>query len=914
MPCFTQCHQNGFLNGIDAIKSFQQEIVSLSAMVAARPCKIKKGEIEVYIDFSFLLRGIASGHDLYHNRTAIPPNPSLLILAFKELNFGGILEHITRFGIWLTIMICPSNFITMIRNYFKTAFRNLLKNKGFTILNVLGLAVGLATCLLIVLYVTDEWRYDRFHKNAERIYRVTVAVKLNDHEGVYATTEAPLQKALQENFPEIELTTRIIDDAGLALAPEKFYIKKENSNILERKIAFSESSLFKVFTLPMIAGNPANALDAPNTAVITESTARKYFNKVDVVGEMLTINDSSFYKITGVIKDIPAQSHFHYDFFLSFSSRPESKWTGWGYSGIHNYVLVKPGANIKSIEARIRETEIKNSFDPSAWTAGSNYLQSKLTPLTDIHLRDADTQYPLEKGGHIQYVYIFSLIAVFILLIACVNFMNLSTAKSANRAKEVGVRKVLGSSRQYLVAQFLSESILTTLIAAIIAVVVAWSLLPLYNVITDKQLFITKEILYWLLPSLLVIVLVVGLLAGSYPAFYISAFQPGQVLKGKIAGGFKRSMLRNFLVVFQFSISIFLMIGTLVIYHQLKYIHNKDLGFDRDEVLVIKNTNLLGSQAAVLKDKLKQMPGVMNVTLSSFQPTGEEKYKTGLFPNREINIKEDILSEFWSVDEDYLGTMGLNLVQGRNFSKQIASDSAGLIVNEAFVRKLNQKEPLSKDIFRNSFGLEQFHIIGVVKDFNFASLRNNIGPLALTYKKDIGAVNVKLRTANLSALMAQIEQQWKELLPNQAFSYTFMDQDFDAAYRSEQRMGTMFVAFSTLAILIACLGLFGLAAYAAEQRIKEIGIRKVLGATVSSLVSTLSMDFIKLVFISILVASPLAWVVMNKWLEGFAYRVQFNWYLLLAAGFAAMFIAFVTICFQFVRAALTNPVENLRTE
>jgi len=801
----------------------------------------------------------------------------------------------------------------MIRNYIKTAYRSLLKNKGFTILNVLGLSVGLATCLLIVFYVVDELSYDKYNTKADRIYRVTIDAKLNGNGGTYATSEEPLLAALKGTFPQIEASARLINVDGLFMSPQKFYIKRGNENIEEKKVVFSESSLFNVFTLPMVDGSPNKSLDAPNSAVITESTAKKYFNQVDVVGKTLTINDTTTFKITGVIKDIPAQSHFNYDFFLSFSSRPESHSHGWGYSGLHNYLLLKPGTDINKLQKEIAKIEIAHSFSSSAWTTGDNHLRVILKPLLDIHLRD-NSQYQLSPGGSIQYVYIFSVIAIFILLIACVNFMNLSTARSSNRAKEVGVRKVLGSARKYLIAQFLTESVLVTLTSAVIAVFLALLLLPLFNQMAGKQLAFTANNLTWLLPSLLVIVLVVGFLAGSYPAFYLSAFQPIDVLKGKIAKGFKGSFLRGFLMVFQFSISIFLIIGTLVIYNQLNYIHNRSLGFDRSQVLVIKNSNVLGKQADVLKQYLKQLPGVVSTTMSSYQPTGDIRLKTGLFPDQTIDIKKDVLTEFWTVDEDYIKTMGIKLIDGRNFSKQMATDTAAIIVNEAFVKKYNHKDPLSQTVYRDFDKVRPYHIIGIVKDFNFESLHANITPLALVYEPDNGAINVRLHTGSLSALMSQIENKWKALSPNQQFTYSFMDQDFDATYHSEQQLGTIFISFSTLAIVIACLGLFGLAAYAAEQRNKEIGIRKVLGANVSTIVSMLSMDFIKLVLVSIFIATPVAWWAMNKWLQDFAYRIHIQWYILVFAGIIAIFIAFITISFQSVRAALANPIDSLRSE
>ena len=803
----------------------------------------------------------------------------------------------------------------MIRNYLKTAWRSLVKNFGFTAINVLGLSVGIATCLLIVFYVVDELSYDRYNAKADRIYRVSLDASLNGHAASYATSEGPLEAALKDNFPEIEKTTRLVDKDGLFVSPQKFSVRKGNGNIYEKKVVFTESSLFDVFTLPMINGNPAKALDEPHTAVITESTARKYFNKTDVIGQMLTINDTSLYRITGVIKDIPLQSHFNYDLFLSFSSLPESRVNGWGYSGIHNYILVKPGANIKSLESRIRDLEIKNSpAPPKTWTTGGNYFKTVLMPLLNIHLK-SNCEYELDKGGKIEYVYIFSVIAIFIALIACVNFMNLSTARSSNRAKEVGVRKVLGSSRKYLIAQFLTESILVTLVSTIIAVVLAIILLPLFNQMSGKELTFTSHTLIWLLPSLIGAVLFIGFLAGSYPAFFLSAFQPIEVLKGKLATGFKGSFLRSFLVVFQFSISIFLIIGTLVIYNQLKYIHNKSLGFDRTQVLVIKNTNVLGNQAKILKQGIKQLPGVVNATMSTYQPTGEDRLKTGLFPDRVIDVKKDVLSEFWSVDEDYINTMGMKLVDGRNFSRQLASDTAALIVNQSFVDKFGWKGALNKPVFRASYGIQEFHVVGVVKDFHFESLRDRISPLALVYVPDNGAISVRLHTSDLPGLMSKIEHKWKELSPNQQFAYSFMDQDFDATYRTEQRVGTLFISFSTLAIVIACLGLFGLAAYAAEQRTKEIGIRKVLGASVSGIVGMLSMDFIKLVIVSILIASPLAWWFMNKWfLQDFAYRENIQWWIVAIAGVASILIAFLTISFQSIKAALTNPVKSLRSE
>jgi putative ABC transport system permease protein len=492
--------------------------------------------------------------------------------------------------------------------------------------------------------------------------------------------------------------------------------------------------------------------------------------------------------------------------------------------------------------------------------------------------------------------------------------MNLSTARSSNRAKEVGVRKVLGSSRKNLVAQFLIESTLLSLFATLLAGAVAWLLLPLFNGMAGKQLAINLSSLLWLVPLLVAVALVIGFLAGSYPAFFLSAFEPVAVLKGKIAAGFKGGFLRSFLVVFQFAISVFLIISTLVMYRQLDYIHSKNLGFNRDQVLIIQHTELMGNKAGLLKQDIKQLQGVVNTTMTSYLPTAAIRNTTALFAHLPIDLKEDILTEFWPVDEDYMATLGIKLVSGRNFSREMATDTSAIVVNEAYVKALGVKYPIGKTVYRDSYGVQPYHIIGVMKDFHFNSLRDKISPVVLYKAADAGAISVKLRTDKLPALLAQIEHQWKSFSPNQEFSYSFMDEDFDAAYRAEQRVGTLFIAFSTLAILVACLGLFGLAAFAAEQRNKEIGVRKVLGATVSGIVGMLSLDFIKLVLISILIASPLAWYAMSKWLQGFAYRVQIQWWIVAAAGLLALLIAFITISLQSVKAALANPVKSLRSE
>ncbi|MHB8207362.1 ABC transporter permease [Mucilaginibacter sp.] len=811
----------------------------------------------------------------------------------------------------------------MIKNYIKTAFRSLQKNKGFTAINVLGLALGLATCLLIVFYVVDELSYDKYNINASRIYRVNEDLKLGDNKVQYAVCMAPLAQTLKNDYPSVENTVRLKNAGGM-------HVKKGQESILENKVLFADPSLFDVFTLPILYGNKANALTEPNTVVLTVSMAKKYFNRLDVVGKSLITDDNKPMKITAVIKDIPEQSHFHADFFISSSSFPESNSPEWLRSSFNTYVLMRKGADYKNLESQFpallrkysggqMQAELKMNIDQ--FEKGGSYFRMNMIPLTDIHLHANQTG-ELGANGTTQYVYIFSVIAIFILLIACVNFMNLSTARSSNRAREVGVRKVLGSARKYLVAQFLAESILITLLSVVIALVIAITILPAFNHFADKNIVINAATLVWLIPASLLAVLIIGFLAGLYPAFFLSAFKPIDVLKGKISTGFKGGALRSFLVVFQFSISIFLIIGTLVIYNQLNYIQNRDLGYNRNQVLIIQRAFELGDHAKTLKQEIKQLRGVQNASLTSYLPTSMNRSTSIFYKEAVDDPKKSIFPQTWKVDEDYIGTLGMKIIAGRNFSAQMPSDSNALVINETAAKFLGFTDAINKTIYENVVSItsagtktlfKPYIIVGVVKDFNFSSLRDNISPVVMKLGDDIGSLSIKVNTANLPALLTQIEDNWQSLTPAR-MQYSFMDQDFDAMYRSEQRIGTIFIAFTTLAIVIACLGLFGLAAYAAEQRTKEIGIRKVLGASIANIAGMLSLDFIKLVCIAIIISSPFAWYFMQKWLQDFAYRINIEWWVFAIAGVAALFIAFITISVQSVKAAIANPVNSLRSE
>ncbi len=808
----------------------------------------------------------------------------------------------------------------MFINYFKTAWRNLIKNKGFTALNGLGLTLGIATCLLIVFYVFDELSYDRYNENADRIYRINNLIKFGGNEGVYASSPAPVAQTLKNDFPEIDQVVRL-QNAG------RIRVKKNSGYIQENHAVYADSSLFTIFTLPLIEGKTANALKDPHSVVITEQIAKKYFNRTDVVGQTLLINDNEPYQITGVMKDIPIESHFRFDFFFAMSNLAASREAAWLSNNFITYVLVKPGTDPRRLEEKfpgfIRrymspqlQDALHVTFD--GFEKGGNYYHFSLFPLTKIHLQ-SNSPDDLAPNGNMEYIYIFSAIALFILLIACINFMNLSTARSANRAREVGVRKVLGSTRKYLIIQFLTESILVTLGSAALALILAWALLPLFNSLSGKELTISYSMFVRLLPVLLVFVVTIGSLAGSYPAFFLSAFQPIDVLKGKLAGGFKGGSLRSVLVVFQFAISFFLITSTIIVYQEIKYIQSRDLGYDRDHVLIVQNTEALGSHAREFKQQIKQLSGVDNATLTGALPTANDGNTTSLFEDRSFDQKRAVNSKLWSVDEDYLGTLGIRLKSGRNFSKEMPTDSSAVIINEAAAKLLSYANPLNQLLYTpadNSLKtINTYHIIGVIKDFNFQSLRKNVTPMALILDENRGALSIRIRTGtNIPALMEQVRDKWKELSSNQEFAYSFMEQDFDGLYRAEQRIGKIFLSFSTLAILIACLGLFGLVAYAAEQRTREIGIRKVLGAGISTIVGMLSRDFIKLVLLAILIASPLVWLAMNKWLQGFAYRIHISMWVFIVAGLIALLIAVLTLSFQTIRAAIANPADSLKTE
>jgi len=812
----------------------------------------------------------------------------------------------------------------MLRNFIKTAWRNLIKNRVFSIINIAGLAIGLSCFLLISMFVVDELSYDRYNEKADRIYRVNSDIKFGGTDLPLAVCSDPMGATLKKDYPQVEQYVRFYNSRGSKL------IKKGNEWINEDNVVHVDSTLFDVFTLPAIAGNTRTALNEPNTVVITKSAALKYFGTTDAVGKTLETNDNqkTIYKINAVIKDVPRNSHFHYDFFFSMDNVEY----GYGNYLSHNfqtYVLLKKGVDYKAFDRNFDQV-IDKYVMPQAkqfmqitsiddFKKAGNKLEYHLMPLLDIHLHSA--RFPeLGVNGNAQYVYIFSAVAIFILLIACINFMNLSTARSASRAKEVGIRKVLGTEKRFLISQFLTESTMLAMIGLGIAILICWAALPYFNNVAAKDIQMSDFVNSRILIALILIPLIVGALAGSYPAFYLSSFQPIMVLKGKINAGFKRSNIRSGLVVFQFFISIFLIIGTIIVYRQLDYIQTKNLGFNKDQVLIINGAGALRNNVDAFKNEVSKMTGVKAASFGGYLPVANSSRNDNTFSSEAVmDSKNGFNMQTWNVDYDYIPTLGMEIIKGRNFSPQFGADSNAVIINETAEKVLGFADPIGKKIYTTEGNANNpktiaLTIVGVVKNFHFESLRQTIGPLSFRLGYNKWTVAFKVATTDVRSLVKNIEGKWKSMAPGFPFTYEFLDDAFDNMYREEQRVGKIAISFAVLAILIACLGLFGLATYMAEQRTKEIGVRKVLGASVQNITTMLSKEFVVLVIIAAVIAFPLAWWAMHKWLEDFAFRVNISWWIFVLAASIAFAIALITVSVQAVRAAIANPVKSLRTE
>jgi len=777
---------------------------------------------------------------------------------------------------------------------------------------------------LIGLYIKDELSYDKSYPDKDRIYRVVEYYNNNGKLEMGDDYPAPISKALKADFPEIEKSGRLMPNSLFPGAGSNEVRRADQvDNTHEEGFTYADQDLLDILKIPMVYGDRSKALAEPNTMVISKRKADKYFPNQNPVGKVMFLNNDKTkpYTIGGVMENIPTTSHLEkYDFLLTLNGVEfyKGEQTNWNASNYPDYLLLKPGTNVVELGKKITADIDKNYLLPALLSisykgaeAELKKLSFRLQPISDIHLYSYDIQDEFPHGD-IRFIWLFGAVAAFILTIACINFINLSTAKSANRAKEVGLRKVVGSTRISLINQFLAESLLYSVLSFVIGLILAWILLPYFNVLASKTLAIP-----WLSPGFIPIILVsafiVGLLAGVYPAFYLSSFKPASVLKGAIAAGSKNSILRNGLVVFQFTTSIILIISTLVIYNQMHYILNKKLGFDKDQVVLIQGTNTLGDAGVKnLKEDLKKLATVKSVSISDYLPIdGTKRNGNTMYNFGQSKTETGVGVQFWIADEDYLKTFGIKLLEGANFSPVGQGDPQGVIINQTMAKKLNLKNPVGKLI---THGDDKLRIIGVVQDFNFESLRSEIGALVLFQGLSPSIVSVKINTGDVQHSINEITTAWNKLSPGQPIRFNFMDERFANMYADVQRTGHIFTSFAILAIIIACLGLFALAAFMAEQRSREIGIRKVLGASVQSITRLLSLDFVKLVAIAIVIASPIAWWAMNKWLQDFTYRITISWWIFALAGVVAIVIALLTVSFQSIKAAIANPIKALKSE
>ena len=812
----------------------------------------------------------------------------------------------------------------MFKNYFKIAIRQIRKQKMYSAIKIGGFAFSIAACLLIALYIRSELSFDRMYPDANRIYRLLGVYNNNGTLEKQTYWPAPLGKALKADFPDVELSGRLMSGTLMGAGNAEIRRADQVENSYEDKITFADQQVLDMLKLPMVYGNRSQALANPLTMVISKSKSDKYFPGQNPIGRVMYLNNDKTrpYTIGGVMQDMPATSHLQYNFLLTltgmeFGNGEQNNWSNYNYS---DYLLVRAGTDPKKLEKKISADIVKKYLLPQMISDGTKNAAGEaakfslvLQPVTVINLYSYDIDDGLSHGD-IRFIWLFSAVAGFILIIACINFVNLATAKSANRAKEVGLRKVVGSYRSSLIKQFLIESLLYSCLSFIIGLLLAWLLLPYFNILASKSLTMPWGE-WWLLPVILFSAFVIGIVAGLYPAFYLSAFKPEQVLKGELATGSKGSLLRNSLVVFQFTASIVLIIGTMVIYNQMHFILNQKIGFNKDQVVIVQGANNLGDENLLrFKNDLQKLASVKSISISDYLPidAGTKRNGNTFFIDGRSKLDAGVYGQFWQIDDTYLKTLGIKLVEGRNFSYEKSDDTAGktVIINRALAKKLNLKRAIGARI-TNGY---TFTVIGIVQDFNFESMHDLIGPLMLHFGISPSLVSIKVSGTDMKTTLQSIAATWKKFAPDQPIRYSFLDESFANMYADVQRMGYIFTTFAILAILIACLGLFALSAFLAEQRSKEIGIRKVLGASVSGITKLLSLDFVKLVALAILIASPIAWWGMNKWLQGFAYREPVRWWIFASAGLVAILIALITVSFQAIKAAIMNPVRSLRTE
>ncbi len=792
---------------------------------------------------------------------------------------------------------------SMFKNYFKTAWRNIVRNKAFALINICGLSLGIAISLLIFFWVNDERSVDAFHANNSYLYNVYEKVFPNNKADADYDTPTLLAGAIKKEMPEVQYAVSSDWD-------NEYTFRTDNKTFKEAG-AFASEDYFKIFSFPLLQGNAASALSNPYSIAISKKMATNFFGSPQAaIGKTLQRDYESEWKaftVSAVFDDVPANSTLQFDFVINwqayYDEHPNMK--TWGNFGELTTILLRPDAKVEQVQAKL-----KNFLDKFSAGGNSNKIELHIQPFSDRYLHSNFENGEI-SGGRIEYVHLFSLIAVFILLIACINFMNLATARSVKRAKEVGVRKVAGASRSSLIKQFLSEAMLLVLFAVIIALFLVFILLPLFNNITGKQIVMpVTHFAFWLQLGMLTIV--TACIAGSYPALVLSSFKPVKVLKGTMKFGMSATLFRKGLVIFQFGLSIILIIATIVVSKQINYIQTQNIGYNKENLIYVPIDGTLTKQFALFKQEAMKMQGIKDVSCMN-QPLPVIDIRTNSidWEGKEPNDNSAVAPV--ATGYDFMKTAGIQILQGRDFSPEFATDSTAYILNETAVKKTGYKNPLGR-----SFTLwgKKGTIIGVVKDFHFASLHDRIEPLIFRFSENSsnGAILIRTQPGQAKQAIESLSKLCKQINAQFPFSYQFADQEYEKLYKSEEVIGKLSDCFAFLAIFISCLGLLGLTMFTAEQRRKEIGVRKVIGASVGDIISMLSKDIIKLVIVSAIIAIPIAWMAMNNWLQGFAYSVKIGWWTFFIAGVMALLIALITISFQSIKAAVANPVKSLRTE
>jgi len=811
----------------------------------------------------------------------------------------------------------------MIKNYLKIAWRNLMKYKYISFINLFGLTVGLTCCLLIATYIVNELSFDSYNKNAENVYRMTRS--FNNAEGVVSlqlsTVSPPFGYYLPTDFPEIKKMTRLIDNGTTPL-------KYKDKLINESDVYFADENLFDVFTLEVLKGDPKTALREPFSVMLSEEAARKYFGSEDPMNKVLRANNQFDIKVAGVYKGFPANSHMHPGILVSFITLNDPKVygaenmrTNWGNNSFFTFLQLPDHYDPNKMIARF-PAFVDRRMDHKDYNGDlpSKYTKLGLQKLTDIHLR-SHTDYEAESNGDISRVYIFSIIALFILLIACINYMNLSTARSALRAREIGIRKVIGARKKELIFQFLSESVLVSWAAIIISFILLYFSLPWLNIISKQELSVSVLFRWQIMVPIFLTPFMVGILSGLYPALFMSSFQPVKTLKGLFKVGNGNISFRKFLVVAQFSISIILIITTIIVFQQLRFMERTSLGYDKEHIITIPYNNFLNTTYEAFRNDLIQNSDIREVARSSRIPTGRLLDAMGASVSIGDSLRPVTANiKYLASDYDFIPAYGVHIVAGRNFSRAFGRDTSNFILNESAVAAIGWKSPqeeIGKDF---KYGFLKGKVIGVMRDFHFESLRQKIVPLVLINpattadQSFFNSLSLKVSGHNITGTLAYVEKTWRKYLPELPYQYTFLDENFANLYESEQRQGTLFTVFACIAIFIACLGLFGLSAFAIIQRLKEIGVRRVLGARVDNIVTLLSKDFLRLVLIAAIIAFPVAWYVMSHWLQDFAYRTDIHWWVFVIAAILASVVAMGTVSYHAIKAAIANPVKSLRSE